>query len=304
MKKTSFSERTKEELAEQLPKNSCCRKALVYGLLCNCDASDPERAVFETDSKMLFELVSGLAFELLGGAGETDTVLVGRKKKYRMTLTRPKTLKIISELYFSDDEISDILDFKCQSCASAFMRGVFLSAGSVTDPGSSYHLELSFFSLDMLEKTASLLFESGINMRTVQRKDRVSLYCKESAVIEDFITFIGAKRAVFEIMNSKIIREIRNNENRIANCETNNIAKAVSASGKHIEAIEKLRSADRLFALPEELRQTAELRIRYKSLSLSELGAMMNPPISKSGVNHRLGKIMEIAEKVQNTNKK
>lgn len=297
MKKTSFSDKTKSELAEQLPKASCCRKALAYGLLSNSCLNDG-RVVFETDSKTVFDLASDLAEEMLGGADERFETVVGRKKKYRMTLTRPKTVKTVSDLYFSDDEISDVIDFKCPHCASAFMRGVFFCAGSITDPNNSFHLELSFFSLDMLEKTASLLFENGINMRTVQRKDRISLYCKESAVIEDLIAFIGAKRAVFDIMNSKIIKEIRNNENRIANCETNNIAKAVSASGKHIEAIEKLREADRLSVLPEELRETAELRVKYKSLSLSELGAMMNPPISKSGVNHRLGKIMEIAEKV------
>ena len=297
MKRTSFSEDTKNELLEPLPKAPCCKKALVYGILSNSDISDRNNITFETESPLLVELLTKLSTEVFGGVDDLHEIIVGRKKKYRMSIVKKRAKKTLLELYLSDDEISSVLEFKCPHCAAAFIRGVFLASGSITNPNSAFHLELSFFSLDILEKTASLLFENGINMRTVQRKDHVSLYCKESSVIEDFIAFVGANRAMFEIMNSKIIREIRNNENRIANCEANNIAKAVSASGKHIAAREKLRAMDRLSVLPNELRETAELRIKYKDMSLSELGAMMNPPISKSGLNHRLNKIMEIANK-------
>lgn len=298
MKTSSFSEETKIELMDPLPKAQCCRKALAYGIFCNSLVDDPEKIIFETDSVALFEVAKKLATEIFGGFGEIETVIINRKKKYRTAITKKRPKETILKFRLSDDEISEAVDFKCPHCAAAFAKGVFLSSGSITNPNNSYHLELAFSSIEMLEKAASLLFENGINMRTVQRKDHVSLYCKESSVIEDFIAFIGAKRSMFEIMNSKIIREIRNNENRIANCEANNIAKAVSASGRHIDAIEKLRSMDRLSVLPSELRETAELRVKYKSLSLSELGAMMNPPISKSGINHRLNKIIEIAEKI------
>ena len=297
MKKTSFSEETKSELFEPLPKAPCCRKSLAYGIFSGSNINDRDNIEFETDSHSLVEIASKLATEVFGGVVGLHEVVLNRKKKYRMSITKKRARKTLLELHLSDDEISSVLEFKCAHCASSFIRGVFLASGTITNPNNAFHLELSFTSLDILEKTASLLFENGINMRTVQRKDRVSLYCKEGSVLEDFMAFVGANRAMFEIMNSKIIREIRNNENRIANCEANNIAKAVSASGKHVDAIEKLRSMDRLSVLPAELRETAELRIKYKSLSLAELGAMMNPPISKSGVNHRLNKIIEIADK-------
>lgn len=297
MKKMSFSEETKIELLDTLPKSPCCRKALTYGIFCGSDISDRDNITFEADSNFPVDFASKLAAEVFGGVDDLHEIVINRKKKYRMSIAKKRAKKMLLELHLSDEEISDILEFKCPNCAASFIRGVFLASGSITNPNNAFHLELSFSSLDILEKTASLLFENGINMRTVQRKDHVSLYCKESSVIEDFIAFIGANRAMFEIMNSKIIREIRNNENRIANCEANNIAKAVSASGKHIAAIEKLRSMDRLSVLPSELRETAELRMKYKDMSLAELGAMMNPPISKSGLNHRLNKIMEIANK-------
>ena len=298
MKKSSFSEETKLELSDSMPKNQCCRKSLFYGLLCVSRITDREDVVFETESLVVIELVKKLGFELFGMKDEIEIVVVNRKRKYRLPITRKKVKEAILNIRLSEEKIEDLLETPKYHCISAFARGVFLCSGTITNPKNSYHIEFSFLDEKLLDKFEILLQDNAIYPKKIMRKRGPSLYCKESAAIEDFIALIGANKAMFEIMNSKIEREIRNNSNRVANCEANNIAKSVSASGKHIEAIEKLIDMDRLSSLPEELKETAELRIKYKDLSLADLGAMMSPPISKSGINHRLNKIIEISNKM------
>lgn len=182
--------------------------------------------------------------------------------------------------------------FKCGNCRPHFLRGVFIACGSVTNPERGYHLELSLPDEKTIAKIRAFLNEAGLPPKISVRKGAHILYYKESGVIEDFFAYIGATKAAFILMNSKIIRELRNNANRVANCETNNIEKTVNASQKHINAIRLLEKKGALKLLPAELQETARLRMTYPQLSLSELGAMLNPPISKSGVNHRLAKIV------------
>lgn len=135
----------------------------------------------------------------------------------------------------------------------------------------------------------------GIELKKTIRRGIAVLYLKKSEVIEDFFAKIGLNNAAFAFMNAKIKGEFRNNANRIANCETNNIGKAVSASHRQISVIDELDRANLLSSLPDELEKTAKLRIRYRDLSLSQLAAISVPPISKSGLSHRLNKIMELA---------
>ncbi|NLK40227.1 MAG: DNA-binding protein WhiA [Clostridiales bacterium] len=203
-----------------------------------------------------------------------------------------------------DDSAESILPnelfFKCPSCRSTFLRGLFISYGSATNPERGYHLELSFSSKRAAKEVESFLSDIGLPPKMSIRKVTHILYYKDSSIIEDFFAYIGATKAVFILMNSKIIRELRNNANRVANCETNNIEKMVAASQKHISAIKQLQKAGALKLLPAELQETARLRMAYPQLSLSELGGMMDPPISKSGVNHRLSKIMNAVKNIQN----
>lgn len=185
---------------------------------------------------------------------------------------------------------------RCAQCTQAALRGVFIACGSVTNPERGYHLELSFNNERQMSRALEMLCDAGLPPKVSQRKGALILYYKDSGTIEDFFACIGATKAVFILMNSKIMRELRNNANRITNCETNNIDKTITASQKHISAIKRLTESGALALLPPELRETAELRMKHQQMSLSELGAMMDPPISKSGVSHRLEKLMVAAE--------
>ncbi|MCL1824059.1 MAG: DNA-binding protein WhiA [Oscillospiraceae bacterium] len=177
-----------------------------------------------------------------------------------------------------------------------FLRGVFLSCGSVTAPDKNYHLELNISDEKKQNKLFAMITESGIDIKKTTRKNKPLLYLKESELISDFLTFIGAGNHSMEIMNAKIFKEVRNKVNRKVNCEAANIGKTARAAGKQIADIEyiyKQKSAD---YLPPELRQIAELRLENFDMSLKEIGEICEPKLSRSGVFHRLEKISGIAE--------
>ena len=157
-----------------------------------------------------------------------------------------------------------------------------------------YGLEFSLG--DRAEIFRELFLGIGLDGRIAQRKNESVIYFKSADVIEDFFAFVGMNDAVFSVINAKINRELRNTANRIANCETNNIGKSVNASQKHINAIRDLDRANLLSSLPEELERTARLRLQYMDFSLARLAGVAVPPITKSGLSHRLNKILEVAE--------
>lgn len=191
--------------------------------------------------------------------------------------------------------------FRCDFCGNCFLRGLFIARGSVTNPESGYHLELSFKNEKQCDAVYLYLFDAlgdrGLLPKKTERKSMYILYYKDSEAIEDFLAYIGANKAAFDIMNNKILKDIRNNTNKVVNCETANINRAVAASRKHIKAITELMAAGEFSKLLPELQRTGELRLEFEEVSLVELGLKMEPPISKSGVNHRLNKILEHYEK-------
>ena len=185
---------------------------------------------------------------------------------------------------------------KCPSCVACFVRGLFCLRGSVTNPDKRYHLELAFASAAECEAALSLLNSQGVEGRTVVRKNQTIFYLKDGEAIADFLAYIGANTAAFEFMNSRINREFRNTVNRQVNCDTANIGKVLLASQKQITVIKHMKENGYLGTLPESLKETAELRLQHEQMSLKELGEAHNPPIGKSGVNHRLAKIMDAAK--------
>lgn len=186
--------------------------------------------------------------------------------------------------------------WRCPNCVGLFVRAAFVCFGSVTDPAKRYHAELSVPDQSTAELMGRLLENAGYPSKKSQRKGKYILYYKDSEAIEDFLAFIGATGAAFDLMNSKIVREVRNQTNRAVNCDTANIVKAIESAGKFAEIIQDLKSSGMFDRLPAELQITAELRLKYDQLSMAELGARHEPPISKSGVKHRLDKISDFAE--------
>lgn len=201
----------------------------------------------------------------------------------------------------SDDERADVIAHyeahaRCPYCVSHFVRALFCLHGSVTDPAKRYHLEFSFRSSGESEALLSLLAAQGMDARLTVRKNLHILYLKNGESIADFLAYMGANTAAFDFMNSRINREFRNTVNRQVNCDTANIEKALKASQNQIRIIRRMQETGALQTLPDALRETAELRIRYEQLSLKELGEMHELPITKSGVNHRLSRILDAAK--------
>lgn len=180
-----------------------------------------------------------------------------------------------------------------------FLRGAFIACGVAADPNKEYHLEFSVGNEGKCRELGRVINESGMKCRVSSRKGRYMLYAKESESISDILTFIGAMISSMEIMNAKIYKDVRNNVNRAVNCEAANIEKTVAASRKQIEDIELIESVKGLGMLSEELRVIAELRRDNAELSLSEIGKLAVPEISRSGVYHRLRRIGEIAERIR-----
>jgi hypothetical protein len=183
-----------------------------------------------------------------------------------------------------------------------FLRGVFLSCGTVSDPGRDYHLELNLSDEKKLDILYALINEIGITIKKATRKSRPLLYIKESELISDFLTYIGAGVNSMEIMNAKIYKEVRNNVNRAVNCEAANIGKTARAAGKQIADIEFIISKKGAGFLPPELRQVAEIRLNNFEMSLKEIGEACEPRLSRSGVFHRLERIGAVAERLREEN--
>ncbi len=231
-----------------------------------------------------------------------DALLDSAEKKKKCCA---RMLSDILELTYSEGEervarLSEAPNhFKCASCFTYFLKGLFVACGNVTNPEKSYHLELSFVSEEERDCVCDILEDNGMSMKKGKRKNRFLLYIKDSTQIEDFFAVIGANKLAFDLMNSKILREVRGDANRQMNCDMANIKKTLSAAGKHIEIIGEMKESGSFIRLPADLRETAELRYENTQASMADLGLLHNPPISKSGVKHRLDKIVDFYEEIK-----
>lgn len=181
----------------------------------------------------------------------------------------------------------------------AYIRGAFLGGGSVTNPEKNYHLEFVTHSEEYAQDLCELINSCGLNSKVIQRKNSFIVYIKEGEQIVDILNIMGAHSCLLELENIRIMKEMRNNVNRLVNCETANLSKTVNAAVRQVESIKFIQSKIGLKRLPQNLREIAELRLEYTDESLKELGEMLDPPVGKSGVNHRLRKIEKIAEELR-----
>lgn len=187
-------------------------------------------------------------------------------------------------------------------CKRVFIRGLFLACGSVADPARGYHLEMALGSMGKAREVIRLLQAFEIEAKIVERKKNYIVYLKEGARIVDLLNVMGAHVALMDFENVRILKEVRNSVNRQVNCETANIKKTVSAAARQIEDIQYIRDTSGFGTLPKGLAEIAIIRLEHAEVSLKELGGMLDPPIGKSGVNHRLRKLSAIAEEMRNRN--
>lgn len=274
----NFSLAVKEELIEGAPRAQCCRRAYAKGLL--------------YDLREIRE--SCLVLVLSGAAARRECAKAFREQYHRTALLNGSALLFPSEELAQDHKKPPQL--ACPHCAGHFLRGLLISCGSLTDPNKSYHLEIRLNNPEKVPFLAQFLEDCGWRAGCRTSNGVVGIYFKNSTVIEEILTLTASNKALFALMNAKIARTIRNEENRATNCVTNNIKRSVSAATRTCEAVAALERADRLSDLAPELRETATLRTENPEASLEELARLHNPPITKSGLNHRLQKILQAAK--------
>lgn len=296
---TSFSYKTKSELATIPMKSNCCRRAMAFGLLYGAVREDGQiRVSFSHDG--VFSLLAGLIKEVFGKEmTEEKQKIIGREVWVGHFSAKRVTAYLDSLDGQPQVPFFELLNFKCAGCRQCFLRGVFLALGTITDPAKAFHTEIILTLQTRLEKLDEFLALCGIPARKIERRGRTGLYYKNSTAIEEFFAEMGANSVVFELMNVKIEKDIRNQENRATNCVARNISRSVDAIRKQVVAIELLRDHGVLDGLQEDLRMTAELRLKYEEASLSELAEKHVPPISKSGLNHRLEKLTDLADRMK-----
>lgn len=298
----SFSFDTKNELCKLPVQRRCCAQAETYGILlyCHTFSSSEVRIITENPNfaarlPRLFHRAFDLRFDRQPGQGEEP-----RGKMIFQITDREKLDHIIDLLgYDPRQSLALHVNFAMveeECCRAAFFRGCFFAGGSITDPSKRYHLELTSSHLQASRELEVLLRESGYPPKSVARNGSAVTYFKQSDQIEDFLTLIGAPAAAMRIMSTKVEKGIRNSVNRRLNCDSANLDKAVEAAQSQGAAIRRLHAAGRLAELPDKLQETAALRLAHPELSLSELAEAFDPPVTKSCLNHRLRKLVELAQ--------
>lgn len=292
----SFSSDAKFELCRDKLLRKCCALAEASGVLLYCNSVSLEQIKIVTESPDFALRLPRLfykAFKL-----EFDEIQEGVKSSF--VLNDPaKTARIFESIGYSPAESISLhvnyglLEKDC--CRTAFLRGAFLTGGSVTDPAKRYHLELATNHHKVSRETNSLLLDLGFLPKDTLRNGSSILYFKQSDAIEEFLAWLGAPLASMGVMEAKIEKSMKNKINRIVNCDNANTSKVVEAAQTQITAIRTLRERAIFDSLPEKLRQTALLREENPEANLNELAMLFDPPLTKSALNHRLRKLVELA---------
>ena len=292
----SFADLVREELCELPTKHPCCRHALMAGLLLCAGEDESRQIAVRYRQEVVATFASAMIRQQYGKAPDSSMTGKCGHRYYDLFFTSPACRKLLFRFCEPEADIERILSFSCDGCRSAFLRGAFLACGTVNDPHKSFHLEFSLQNGAVADMLSRFLSGCGYEPRRICRNGAVGIYYKGSALVEDLVALMGAQHVIFEIINSRIERDIRNNENRATNCVAKNIEKSIAAATSQMEAIGALMETGKFERLPEALRTTAMVRYRNPDSTLDELVALHEPPISKSGLNHRLKKLLEEAE--------
>ncbi len=309
----SFSSTTKNELVRKMFEKKCCQLAEASALI-RMSGTIQLAGLNRINVKITTEnpAIARLIFTLFKKIFNIHTEVLVKKNKvlkkgnsYVVIITKAnevlKKLGIIDlkegTFRINNKVPKEILVNEC--CKRAYLRGAFLGGGSVSDPEKTYHLEFVTHNEEFSMELRDLINSYGLNAKVILRKNNYVVYLKEGDQIVDLLNIIGAHNALMRLENVRIVKQMRNNVNRIVNCETANLTKIVDAAIRQIKNIEYIKETEGFKILPNNLREVAELRLQNPNASLKELGQMLNPPVGKSGVNHRLRKIDKIAERLK-----
>ena len=300
----SFSAAAKSELCRSVPQKPCCVLAECFGILLFCNSFSAEGIRIITENRELGQLLPKLfkkAFNITFDI-QPEPDACG---KQLFQITQPQKLeRIMSEYGFSTSDTLalhlnlPLVEEDC--CRTAFLRGAFLAGGSVTDPAKGYHLELTTTHHCVARETDALMEEMlGFYPKSAARGGAMVLYLKQSDMICDCLTRMGAPVAAMGIMEAKLEKELNNKVNRRCNCDEANTSKVVEAAQEQLAAIRRLTELGLLEQLPAKLHSAAVARLENPEASLTELAALMDPPISKPAMNHRLKKLVQTAKEAK-----
>ena len=290
----SFSGDVKRELGKQYSKGRHCQLAELAAILEMVGRVQEKPCILEITSDNMVVL-------------EKYAVLM--RQLFEVDITKPLEGNIVEKIlttlkFFKEDGLALPLDeqrvdgllVQNVCCKRAFIRGAFLASGSMSDPNKSYHFEIVCRTMEQAEQLQQLMNGFETEAKIVERKGHYVVYLKEGSQIVDMLNVMEAYVSLMNLENVRILKEMRNSVNRKVNCETANISKTVNAAVKQLEDIELIRSKLGLDQLPQNLREMALIRLEYPEAAVKELGNYLTPPVGKSGVNHRLRKLAEIAE--------
>lgn len=309
--KVSFASETKKELTN-LEVKDCCAKAELSALIRMNGSLAFSNRNLTVDVQTENAAIARRIYVLLKKSYNVTVELLVRKKMrlkknnvYIVRLVEKarfllEDLKILNEGFTFTHNISEEL-VKKKCCKRSYLRGAFLAGGSINNPEtSSYHLEIFSLYREHNDALCELMNTFGLNSKTLERKNGYINYLKEAEKITEFLSIVGAHSALLRFEDVRIVRDMRNSVNRLVNCETANLNKTIGAAIRQVENIRYIQETVGLEVLPEKLREIARLRVEYQDVTLKELGEMVSGgQISKSGINHRLRKIDEIADKLR-----
>ena len=307
----TFSNDVRNELARIIPEKSCCQKAELSALLTLradiIQREDGERYLVTlsenaTPATKVYKLLKE-SYGLSSAVRIQEKRRFKKRRIYVVETRMPSSNVLLGELGLPSQGLKinrqvnwSLLSRNC--CKKAYLRGVFISRGFINRPEGNYHLEMVMNDSRMASDLQKVLLKMGIEARISERKNNLMLYIKESDKIVDFLRIVEASKALMDFENVRIVKSMRNQVNRQVNCETANLAKTVEASVRQVEMIERLVDKVGIKGLPIALRDLAIFRTEYPDSTLRELGTMLDPPLTKSGVAYRMKKLESFAEKL------
>ena len=284
----SFSSEVKTELAKHLGKSRHCQIAELAALI----AFEGRIPAAESENRLLMQKYQLLLAELF------HIEEIHTEEEARSVFSTVKMYNDVTGEPEPEDTVKGLL-IQQSCCKRAYIRGAFLAGGSISDPNKSYHFEIVCRSNPQAEQLRDVINSFDMDAKIVARKKYQVVYLKEGSQIVDILNIMEAHVALMNLENVRILKEMRNSVNRKVNCETANISKTVNAAVKQLADIEYIRETAGLSYLPENLKEMALLRLEYPDAPLAELGTYLNPPVGKSGVNHRLRRISEMADSLR-----
>lgn len=288
---STFSKQSRIEALEnfKFSKNDCCNISFIRGYFFREGIDENTQSVtVKPDVIKSAKVVKKLLGRYDISSYVVDKEQEGKRQITKLYITEAEDVQRLYTLQSKNTE--------CDKCLVHFLTGIFVSDGILVNPEKGYHLEFTYRDEKQALYINEVLKSAGFDFKTSKRKSSFAVYTKNSQTIEEFLVTVGAQMSCLELMSDKMVKDIRNHQNRLTNCDAANIAKTVKAGQKFIKAINKLIETEVLYDLPEDMQELAQLKLENPELSLAELGKLCSEPMTKSSVNRRLQKLCAIAQ--------